>query len=222
MKERFIYYYKKYHLHYLLLIAFLYALKLIMYELSNTITTNYHIINMKIDSLIPFCKYFIIFYFTYYWFTPLILYLTSYSSKRKFYKLIISTTITCVLANIIYQIYQVKMIRPEIIGNDLFDLSVKFLYNNLDPTALNCFPSIHAVMGVITIIASYKNEALPKWLQITGIIIGIGCAISTVFVKQHYFIDMIVGTIMIIIIYSLVSLIDKIFQKKQIISHKTD
>lgn len=215
MKEKFIEFYKKYHIHYLLLIAFLYALKLIMYELSNTITTNYHTINMKIDNLIPFCKYFIIFYFTYYWFTPLALYLTSYSNKRKFFKLIFSTTITCVLANIVFQIYQVKMIRPEITGNDIFDLWVNWLYTDLDPTALNCFPSLHAVMGIITIIASYKNKTMPKWLQVTGILLGVGCAISTVFVKQHYFLDMIVGTILIIIIYSIVSLIDNKFHTKK-------
>lgn len=215
MKEKLLNYYKKYNIQYLLIIGFLYALKLIMYELSNTINTSYHTINMKIDSLIPFCKYFIIFYFTYYWFTPFVLYLTSFSNKRKFYKLIISTIITCVLANIVFLTYQVKMIRPEITGNDLFDLWVKLLYNKLDPTALNCFPSLHAVMGVITIIASYKNSSMPKWLQITGIIFGIGCAISTVFIKQHYFIDMIVGTVLIIFIYSLVSLIDKKLQTKR-------
>lgn len=215
MKEKFIYYYKKYHIQYLLLIVFLYALKLILYRLSSSLN-NYHTINMKIDKLIPFCKYFIIFYFTYYWLTPLILYLTSYSNKRKFYKLIISTTITCLLANVIFSIYQVKMIRPEIIGNDLFDLWINWLYTDLDPTALNCFPSVHAVMGIITIIASYKNSTMPKWLQVSGIILGIGCAISTVFIKQHYFIDVVIGTILIIVIYSLVSLIDNKLKKQNI------
>lgn len=216
MKDKFTYYYKKYNLHYLLIICSLYILKLVMYRLTSFINTPIHTINMKIDSYIPFCKYFIIFYFTYYWFTPLILYLTSYSNKRKFYKLTISTLITCVLSNIVFLTYQVKMIRPEIVGNDIFDLWVKSLYNTLDPTALNCFPSLHAVMGVITVIASYKNKTLPKWLQVTGIILGIGCAISTVLIKQHYFIDMIVGIILIIVIYSLVSLIEnKLNNKKE-------
>lgn len=215
MKEKLINYYKKYHIHYLLIVAFLYGLKLIMYELSSTITTNSHTINMQIDTLIPFCKYFVFFYFAYYWFTPLVIYLTSYSSKRKFFKLIITTTITCVLANIVFLTYQVKMTRPEILGNDLFDLWIKWLYTDLDPTALNCFPSLHAAMGVITVIASYKNNIFPKWLQITGIILGIGCAISTVFIKQHYFIDMIIGTLLVIIIYSIISLIDKKIHNKK-------
>ena len=111
-------------------------------------------------------------------------------------------------------IYQVKMMRPEITGNDIFDNSIKILYTYLDPTGLNCFPSIHAIIGIMTAIASYKNKVFPKWMQIIGILIGIGCAISTVFVKQHYFLDLLAGTIIAILVYSLVNIIDNKLIKK--------
>ena len=87
MKEKFKIIYDKYHLKYLLLIAALYGGKLILYELSNVFNTNWHLIDMKIDDYIPFCKYFLIFYFTYYFYPPLILYYMSYTDKRKFYRL---------------------------------------------------------------------------------------------------------------------------------------
>lgn len=213
-KEKFIYYFKKYHIWYALLVAALYYGKLLMYKASNRINPDYHIIDMKIDDLIPFCKYFMFFYFTYYWFTQLQMYLVSYANKRKFYRMLIAAAASCVIANICFLIYQVKMIRPEITGNDPFDLWVKWIYKR-DPKALNCLPSIHAVMGVCMIIGGYKTEKFPKWFNITSIVFGVGCILSTVFVKQHYFIDMVAGTILMSIVYFVVLLIDKKIQKKQ-------
>lgn len=214
IKEKLIYYFKKYHIWYALLVAALYYGKLLMYKASNRINPDYHIIDMKIDDLIPFCKYFMFFYFTYYWFTQLQMYLVSYGDKRKFYRMIIAAAISCVIANICFLIYQVKMIRPEITGNDPFDLWVKWIYKR-DPKALNCLPSIHAVMGVCMIIGGYKTKKMPKWLNITGIVFGIGCILSTVFVKQHYFIDMVAGTILMFVVYYAVLLVDKKLQEKQ-------
>jgi membrane-associated phospholipid phosphatase len=100
------------------------------------------------------------------------------------------------------------MIRPEINGNDVFDLLVKFIYK-ADAKAVNCFPSIHAIIGTTMIIGGYKTNKFSKKLQITSIICGIGCTISTVFVKQHYFVDMVVGTLIMIVFYSLILWIDK-------------
>lgn len=216
MKEKIIYYFKKYHIWYALLIAALYYGKLMMYKFSNRVNTNYHYINMKIDDLIPFCKYFMFFYFTYYWFSQLQLWFVSYGNKRKFYRMLIAAAITCVACNICFLCYQVKMIRPEVTGNDPFDLWVKWIYNR-DAKAMNCCPSIHAVMGTLMVIGGFKSSNLPKWLNIVSIIFGVGCIVSTVFVKQHYFIDMVLGVIFMTIFYLLVVFVDnKILKKKEL------
>lgn len=217
-KKKFFYYFKKYHIEYMLLIILLYLIKLILYETSSLINSDYSIITMKIDSLIPFCKYFILFYTTYYWFPILQLYLLSYANKRKFYRLLIAIGISCLIANVIFWIYQVKMIRPEITGSTIFDWMVNFIYK-LDGEALNCFPSVHALMGCSMIIGSLKTEKFPSWFKIISLIFGIGCILSTVFVKQHYFIDMLVGTMLMLIVYLLVLLVDKRIIKKKMIQH---
>ena len=214
MKEKLVYYYKKLHIWYILLIASLYCIKLLMYMMSSKINNDWHIINMKVDDLIPFCKYFIFFYFTYYWFPPLQLWIISFQDKRKFYRMLISAAITCVACNIVFLCYQVKMIRPIIIGNDLFDNWVKWLYN-IDGKAMNCFPSIHAVMGTLMIIGGCKTDKMPKWFNIVSIIFGVGCIVSTVFIKQHYFIDMVFGVIFMIIFYLLVLYVDKKIEKRK-------
>ena len=116
MKEKVLNFYKKYHIYYIILIAGFYCIQLLLYETSKIISTDWHVINMKIDDLIPFCKYFIVFYFTYYFFPPIQLYLMSYNDKRKFYKILISVLLSIMVSNICFWVYQVKMIRPEIDG----------------------------------------------------------------------------------------------------------
>ncbi len=222
MKEKIIYYFKKYHIWYALLIAALYYGKLMMYKFSNRVNTNYHYINMKIDDLIPFCKYFMFFYFTYYWFSQLQLWFVSYGNKRKFYRMLIAAAITCVACNICFLCYQVRMIRPEVTGNDPFDLWVKWIYNR-DAKAMNCCPSIHAVMGTLMVIGGFKSSNLPKWLNIVSVIFGVGCIVSTVFVKQHYFIDMVLGVIFMTIFYLIVVFVDnKILKKKEMNTIKNE
>jgi len=208
------YIYEKYHLKYLLLIALLYGGKLILYELSNVINTNWHLIDMKIDGYVPFCKYFLIFYYTYYFYPPLLLYLMSYADKRKFYRLLIACAIACVIANICFALYQVKMIRPEIVGNDIFDIWLKFTYS-MDRRAVNCFPSVHALMGTAMVIGGYNTKKFSKKFKVLSVVCGVGCIISTVFVKQHYVIDMVAGVILMLICYGIVLLIDKKINNKK-------
>ena len=214
MKEKVLNFYKKYHIYYILLIAGFYCIQLLLYETSKIISTDWHVINMKIDDLIPFCKYFIVFYFTYYFFPPIQLYLMSYNDKRKFYKILISVLLSIMVSNICFWVYQVKMIRPEIVGDDFFSFLVRWIYG-MDKGALNCFPSIHAIMGTLMVISGVKTKGFPKWFQITSIVFGVGCILSTVFIKQHYFIDMVVGTIIMLFFYFLVTFIDNKFLKNR-------
>lgn len=195
-------------------VAGLYYGKLMMYKASNRINTDFHTINMAIDDMIPFCKYFVFFYFTYYWFSQLQLWIVSLFDKRKFWRMLIGAFVTCFVCNLVFLTYQVKMIRPELIGDDFFMNWCKWVYRH-DPKALNCFPSIHAVMGVYMIIGAWKTGKMPKWLSAISIIFGLGCIVSTVFVKQHYFIDMVAGVIVAIAIYALVVYIDKKLQVKE-------
>lgn len=214
VKQNFLYYVKKYHIKYMLLIVLLYVIKLVLYETSSFINSDYSIITMKIDSLIPFCKYFILFYTTYYWFPILQLYLLSFADKRKFYRLLIAIGVSCLIANVIFWIYQVKMIRPEITDSTIFDWMINFIYK-IDKEALNCFPSVHALMGCGMVIGGLKTKKFPHWLRIISFIFGIGCIVSTVFIKQHYFIDMLVGMLLMVIVYLIVLVIDEKIVKKK-------
>lgn len=207
-------FYEKYHIKYLLLIALLYVIKYLMYQIITAINTDYHTINMTIDDMIPFCKYFLIFYVTYYWFPELQLWLLSYKDKRKFYRLLISISIACLICNVCFLIYQVKMVRPDVSGNDIFSVLVRVMYD-IDKEALNCFPSIHSLMGTAMVIGVVKTKNFSKGFKLLSCIIGVGCVLSTVFIKQHYFIDMIVGVMLMILTYVMVLYVDKKLLNKQ-------
>lgn len=205
---------KRMHIFYLFLAIMLYMVKLLMYNISSSINTNGHIWNMAIDNRIPFIKYFVVFYYTYYFLPIILLWLVSFKDKKKFYICLISIFITCFISNIIYSVYNVKSQRPDFINPNMkmadiqsfdmiFDYMVAKIYK-IDPTGLNCFPSIHASLGIYMIILSIskdKERRINPIVSIIGIICGALCAASTVFIKQHYLVDTIAGICLSLVCY---------------------
>lgn len=206
--------FEKLHVKYFIIIFFLYVLKGVLYETSKTISTDWHLINMEIDDMIPFLKYFILFYIPYYFSPPIQLYYISYKDKNKFYRLVISGALAVIIANICFLCYQTKFIRPEVEGNDIFSILVRSIYR-IDDGAVNCLPSIHAIFGMLMIIGGYKTKGTPIFYKIVTITIGLGCIVSTVFVKQHYFIDMVAGALLMLVVYFIVLFLEKRIIKKQ-------
>lgn len=211
---------KRAHIFYLFLAIMLYMVKLLMYNISASINPNGHIWNMTIDNKIPFIKYFVIFYYTYYFLPIVLLWLVSFKDKKKFYICLSSIFVCCFISNLIYSIYNVKSVRPDYINPNMtlkditsfdmiFDFMVAKIYK-IDPTGLNCFPSIHASLGVFMVILSIskdKERRISKIISLIGIICGVLCAISTVFIKQHYLVDTIAGVGLAIICYILITLL---------------
>ena len=109
------------------------------------------------------------------------------------------------------------MIRPEdaVNGYWFFDgsitnvheffLALVHLQYILDPLARNGIPSLHAMFAGLIFISgmpfSRKEKHSPIVLRILAIIFGIGITLSTFFVKQHYFIDAIIGFSLAIVMY---------------------
>lgn len=205
--------FKKLHVKYFIIIFFFYCLKGVLYETSKNVSTNYHFIDMEIDNLIPFCKYFILFYITYYFSPPIQLYYISYKDKNKFYRLVISGVISVIIANICFLCYQTKFIRPVVEGSDIFSVLVRYIYT-IDNGAVNCFPSIHAIFGMLMIIGGCNTKGTNIWYKLLTITVGLGCIVSTVFVKQHYFIDMVAGVLLILVVYGCVLLAEKKLRNK--------
>ena len=234
----------KWNLQYLVLAIFIYLLKAALYFLIAKLNLNagfYGFISpsaplsMKtaIDDHIPFISYFYIFYVLYYVVPELFMWILSFYDKKKLFTVIIAVSITNVLACIAFVIQQVKMFDRDIdVINNFKDFSsvynldtfLKWAVNKqyiADDGALNCFPSLHAAMGMaLSTIGLYTGKGekhFPIGFRIFCALFGLGIIMSTVFVKQHYFVDSIAGAGLFLLVYYLFKLI---FVPKYIASHE--
>ncbi|MDE6656630.1 MAG: phosphatase PAP2 family protein [Anaeroplasmataceae bacterium] len=206
----------KYHLLYLAIPFCFWGVKALLYNIVIWINPPTRVLHFSIDDSIPFIKYFFVFYCTYYFLPQFALWGLSFYDKKKYWTILGALGINMLVGFIFYLSFNVTMIRQPGYPNGVkltdvkdvssfFDFCINWIYS-IDPKAMNCFPSLHAVVGMLlAIIGIYipkiDDKQPPLALRIICIIFGIGCVLSTIFIKQHYFIDMIVGVILAIISY---------------------
>lgn len=90
-------------------------------------------------------------------------------------------------------------IRPEVTGQGLPDVLMRFVYSMDAPT--NLFPSIHCLVSWFCFIGIRGKSYVPKWYQVFSMFFAIAVFASTLFTKQHYIIDVIGGVILAEICY---------------------
>ena len=206
----------KYHVIEFIISGLIYAFMGIFYTLALKINSDVslaHEVHWKIDEMIPMVKPFVIFYYLYYIIPPLFCWISSFYSKKRFVTLMISIYSCILIAFTIYCFYQVHMVRPVLEGSDIFTTMIRWMYEDADPLALNCCPSLHTVMGTFTALALLGIKKAPWWSKVIGIICGIGITISTLFIKQHYVLDVLCGLALALIVYFIVVLCVNIYLK---------
>ncbi len=184
---------------YLLLSIGLFLFMSLLYMLTSLLHKSGNQINMKIDNYIPFISHFVYFYYLYYILPILFLWLLSFDNKEKFYQVFISLLIVVIVCSIIYIIYPVQIIRPEIKIKGLSSLLVNLVYK-VDDKAINCLPSLHCVFSCGLIYSSLINDKLNIKVKLLSVFLGVMIILSTVFIKQHYIIDGIIGILLYFII----------------------
>ena len=237
----------KAHLNYLFMALLLYGFKAALYFLIAKIPNDrIATFDMTIDSQIPFIKYFYVFYLSYYFLPEVFIWILSFFDKRKVTALVLGGIAANILCCICFLIYQVKMIRPnggiyplyesEPVSafasnihdfSSFFDFLIAFQYH-ADDTALNCFPSLHAVFGTVLFLVGIpltKREVklekkLPLWLAIFASVFGMGIVVSTFFVKQHYFVDAVAGMAIMIGMYYLADFFIGRYLKKKALNNE--
>ena len=182
-------------------IFFMLVLQIITYALVKLFQTNYHTFNYSLDNKIPFIPQMIIIYNLFY---PMI-FITFHSiykkDKQTFNKGIIAAIIGYIIADIIFIIYPVEMIRPDItnLHVDPITTFVITLTYNIDSPAINCFPSIHCIYCMNCIYTLIKTNNLNIRSKIIYIITLSLIILSVLLVKQHYIFDVIAALIIVII-----------------------
>ncbi len=156
-----------------------------------------------LDNLIPFVPEMAVFYV--YMFFPMVvltMFYFAFFDYDKGYALGWSLVIVGAISIIIYIFFPVSTYwwRQDLLANRIqgnFWANTMYGYYETD-TSFNCLPSLHAAVSTIIAFTWYQYYKLKpnlkrKVIALCSIIIAIGVILSTLFVKQHYVIDEIVG-----------------------------
>ena len=160
---------------------------LLSYFLLNRSIGSIHVLTIPLDAKVPLIPIFVIPYLL----TLPTFYLTvvyAYWSKKGFAVFASSIIITWLICFAFYIFYQTHVLRPEVIGNGFAENLVRFIYSQDQP--YNCFPSTHVAMATLMLL--YFNHIKSRWTPLVLIFSSL-VIVSTVFIKQHYLLDVASG-----------------------------
>jgi len=181
-------------------------------EISNK---SYHIIESSIDNIIPFISVFVYPYL--FWFVYMaicIVYLFIYD-KKVYRHLMIFIILGYSLGLIVFMIYpSVQNLRVDLTGIQSLSVQlVNYIYG-LD-TNTNVCPSIHVIGALGAMLIMLRTDLMKNntKMKVLNIIVGISICLSTMFIKQHSFIDVSFGIVITLVLYNYTkSLSTKLFE----------
>lgn len=188
--------------------VFLYALIYMPWFtwLENTVTGNYYVIYSPIDDRIPFVEYFIVPYLLWFVYMAVGGLYFFFKDVDEFYKLakvmITGMTLFLVLSTIVPNGLN---LRPEVFARDnIFVDLVRFVYRVDTPT--NVFPSLHVFNSLAISMAVYESKSLKghKNIRIATYVMAGLIILSTMFLKQHSVLDVIMAFVLAYVLHQCV------------------
>lgn len=169
-----------------------------------------------IDNNIPFNKWFIIIYIGCFVWWYLGIFIVMIKNKERFYKYVMIGIIGYIVSAMIHVIYPTTLQRPHLENTSFINWVVNFIY--LVDSPLNLLPSIHCFISWNTYISVRGDKKIPLYTRIFFLIFALAVFVSTLFVKQHLFLDIIVAVALVELINFVVSItkLHKVFYKKPI------
>ena len=169
------------------------------YPILNEYRGNTNSVFTFVDNLVPFNRYFILPYISWYIFIAIFSAILCVLDKERYLKLLITLNIGMITCYIIYYFYPTYVPRPMITGTDFFSNLVLNLYEADNP--YNCFPSIHVLNSVLIALYTYESERVNKLIKAICVAISVSIILSTMFIKQHYFADVVAGITFACVLY---------------------
>lgn len=127
-------------------------------------------------------------------------------NEGTYFRLLISLSVGMIICYVTFYIFPTTVPRPTIISNDIFSRLVLIIYQNDNP--YNCFPSVHVVNAMIVAIYVNREEKFNKIIKIISSLVAILIVLSTMFIKQHVFVDVVSGIIVAYAVYMAVCSFD--------------
>ena len=168
----------------------------VIYSATMVITRSWMHYNweFKIDQKIPFLPWTVSIYFACYIFWIVNYILSVRQDKESAYRFLGADILAKAVCLLCFLLFPTTNIRPEIVGNTIWDELMRFLYQ-VD-SASNLFPSIHCLVSWFCFIGVRGKKNIPKWYQAASCLMAIMVFISTLTTKQHVVVDVIGGIIL--------------------------
>ena len=166
---------------------------------------HYHVVHCFLDDLIPFYEIFLIPYLL--WFLALagMLLYTLLFDVRSFRRFMWFIMITYSITIMIYLLFPTcQNLRPEeFVRDNAFTRFLAWFYTF--DTNTNVCPSIHVIGAVAVMFTAWQAKGLSNWpCRIVFAVLTVLISLSTVFLKQHSVIDVLVAVPVCAVGYGLV------------------
>ena len=186
----------------------------LVYKILNNNPREAVILSTDVDSMIPFLPVFILPYIIWYAFIFGYLVYFWYKDIRVYMKTLTLIVVGELICFLIYFFFQTTVPRPKLVGDGILIDLVGMIYSHDQP--YNAFPSIHVLTTFAIILGSIsiRNKHIIHSIFIP--VMGSLIILSTLFVKQHYILDMFASMFLTSFIYGIVfELIEFKVSKKQ-------
>lgn len=171
-------------------------------------------VHCRLDDLIPFCKYAVIPYFAWFVWIPFTLFYLLWKAPRAdFWRLCLPLFAGMTIALAVYVVVPNGLdLRPyRVYGSDFFARTVRQLYTT--DTATNVCPSIHVFNSVTLTMAYYRSrifdEPRRRWMRPAAAVLCVSIIASTVLLKQHSCIDVVLGILLALVLDSAASSLER-------------
>ena len=171
-------------------------------------------VHCHLDDLIPFCKYAVIPYLAWFIWIPFTLFYLLWKAPRAdFWRLCLPLFAGMTIALAVYVIIPNGLdLRPyRVYGSDIFARIVRQLYST--DTATNVCPSIHVFNSVTLMMAYYRSrifeEPRHRWMRPASAVLCLSIIASTVLLKQHSCIDVVMGILLAMAVDSTASSLER-------------
>jgi membrane-associated phospholipid phosphatase len=152
------------------------------------------------DDIMPFNRYWVWPYYIYYILIGLPFLIID--NRRDLIKAVYAYIITGVITLSFYAFWPTRIFRPHVPGSDISARLVRALYDTDKP--YNCFPSQHVANSFTSAFIMLKSN---RKIGLFFLAFAILISLSTVFIKQHTFVDIpsgfLVALISIILVYNI-------------------
>ncbi len=167
-----------------------------IFQVVNNANRSYRILKIKFDEHIPLIPVFIYPYISFLLFIPVSLMVIVKVRPDLFLPVIITFTIAGIICTLFFYFFQTYIEKPEIEAIFHAHKLLKKVQDAVEP--YNCFPSSHVLYTVLT--AFFLVTVFPALFIFVNIYTFLVCA-STVFVKQHYILDIFGGLALAALMY---------------------